>query len=515
MRSLRPRHVSTGLETRLVVASVVFAVLVAVVFAAMLLAVSALRDATRAEAHAKDRVAAGTALEKAVLDVESAMRGYLLEPASPDFRRQLAAARRKLPEPRARFDDAFRGSTQQQRARRIERRIDAYISEYVGPVSIIAQTEPGAARSDVARQENRQRIATLRANFKQLLDAENSAAALKTRNADTRSRRAIVGGIVGLGVSTLLVVLFGAFLARAIVRPLRAAAAGASRVARGELDTRLEETGPGEVGELTRAFNEMTSQLDASYDRLAQQNAQLRESERLKAELISIVSHELRTPLASILGFTALLLQRDFDDEERRRYLEIIDAQSRRLTALVNDFLDAQHLEDGRLPMHFETFDLADLLRQQVQLFARQSDRHELTLDLSVAALPVIGARERLDQVLANLLSNAIKYSPAGGRVAVRGSANGDGIVRVEVEDHGRGIPREGQSGIFTKFFRGDAGASGIGGTGLGLALAREIVEAHGGRIGFTSQVDVGSTFWFEVPRAREESTHELRKETR
>jgi signal transduction histidine kinase len=302
-------------------------------------------------------------------------------------------------------------------------------------------------------------------------------------------------------------VLFGAFLARSIARPLRAAAAGASDVASGDLTTRLQETGPGEVGDLARSFNDMTERLEERNAQLAQQNARLRESERLKAELISIVSHELRTPLASVLGFTSLLLQRDFEDAERRRYLGIIDAQSRRLAELLNDFLDAQRVEEGRLEMSFEPLDLASLLREQAQLFAGQSDAHEIRLDLDNEPFLIVGDRDRLGQVLANLLSNAIKYSPDGGIVELSGERE-NGLVRVQVRDEGRGIPRAEQPRIFTKFFRGDAGASGIGGTGLGLALAREIVEAHGGHIGFKSELGTGSTFWFEVPTDRGPETN-------
>lgn len=109
------------------------------------------------------------------------------------------------------------------------------------------------------------------------------------------------------------------------------------------------------------------------------------------------------------------------------------------------------------------------------------------------------GDRERLAQVFANLLANAVKYSPAGGLVEVGGEIEGD-AVRVHVRDEGIGVPDEHQPQIFTKFFRGDARKSGIAGTGLGLALSREIIEAHGGKINFTSSAGVGSCFWFELP---------------
>jgi signal transduction histidine kinase len=282
---------------------------------------------------------------------------------------------------------------------------------------------------------------------------------------------------------------------------VRDVAAGATRLAEGDLSLRLREGGPGEIGELTRSFNAMAENLERSQKALETQNEQLRESERLKSELVSIVSHELRTPLASVLGFTSLLLTRDFDEETRKRYLGIVDAQARRLGALIDDFLDARRLEEGKLELVREPIDVAALLRELAELFGRQSERHRLTLAVPSEPLAVRGDRDRLTQVIGNLLSNAIKYSPEGGTVELVAERE-NGLVRVRIRDEGVGIPDEQQSQIFTRFFRGDAAASGIGGTGLGLAVAREIVEAHGGRIGFTSEESKGSTFWLELPSA-------------
>jgi signal transduction histidine kinase len=494
----RLRRVLRGLEARLVLGSVVFALVVAAVFGAVVLAVSSQRGATRAEARAKDRTAATLSLERLVLNVAANDRGFAAS-RSPEFYGSWMQAREALQGPLAHFESNFEGR-QRDRARNLVGQIRGYVSDYSVLIVDLAQSStPGAATTTEAVLEGKLRIGGIREHFRTLLEDEDRAAATQRATANERSRNAIVGGMVGLAVSALLIVLFGVFLARSIARPLRAAAAGASRVAGGDLATRLEETGPGEVGDLTRSFNDMTERLEQRNAQLAEQNARLRESERLKAELISIVSHELRTPLASVIGFTSLLLQRDFTEAERRRYLEIVDTQSRRLSDLLADFLDAQRVEEGRLEMSFEPLDLAALLREQAQLFAGQSEAHKILLALQNEPFLIVGDRDRLGQVLANLLSNAIKYSPEGGVVQLSGDRE-NGVVRVKVRDEGRGIPRAEQSRIFTKFYRGDASASGIGSTGMGLALAREIVEAHGGNIGFDSETGAGSTFWFEVP---------------
>jgi PAS domain S-box-containing protein len=227
-----------------------------------------------------------------------------------------------------------------------------------------------------------------------------------------------------------------------------------------------------------------------------------KEVERLKNDLVATVSHELRTPLTSLRGFAELLLKRDFPPPKQREFVTIMHQEAVRLTTLINDFLDLQRIEAGRQTYTFAPIDLGVLIRDAVPVFTGADETHSLCLAIPDLLPSVRADADRIRQVLANLLSNAMKYSPQGGTVTVGACWRG-AAVEVRVADQGIGMTPENVQQLFTKFYRIDNAATRtIGGTGLGLALVKAIVEAHGGQVRVESAIGQGSTFFFTLPIA-------------
>lgn len=234
-----------------------------------------------------------------------------------------------------------------------------------------------------------------------------------------------------------------------------------------------------------------------------------RRMEQMKTEFISTVSHELRTPLTAIRGALGMLVGGIAGDisDSARPLLDIAHKNSERLVRLINDILDIEKLEAGRLPFHFTRCDVQPLIEQALLDLKPYADEYAVSLVLKTAEDGPIQAAANLDpdrfaQVMANLLSNAIKHSPADGVVSVELSCDGKSI-NIGIQDQGPGIPETFRSRIFERFAQADSSdARKRGGTGLGLAITRSLVQQMHGRIGFDSQEGAGARFWLRLPLA-------------
>jgi PAS domain S-box-containing protein len=235
---------------------------------------------------------------------------------------------------------------------------------------------------------------------------------------------------------------------------------------------------------------------------------ELKRIDRMKSEFVSTVSHELRTPLTSIRGSLGLVSGGVAGalPDKARALVEIAKTNCERLIRLINDILDSEKIESGKMSFVLQPLELVPLLQQTMAANEGFAAQHGVKLVLRAGRMPVLAQvdSDRLVQVVTNLLSNAIKFSPAQGVVEVRvGHASGQ--ARVEIRDHGPGIPEEFRSRIFQKFSQADSSDTRqSGGTGLGLNISKAIIERMQGRIGFTSGEGAGTTFFFELPLWRE-----------
>ncbi len=272
---------------------------------------------------------------------------------------------------------------------------------------------------------------------------------------------------------------------------------------------RLERTT--ELDEL----DELIHQVYRAGRALQQEIERLERLENYRREFLGDVSHELRTPIFAVSGFAESLLDGALDDEHvRRRFVEKILANARRLDALTRDLAEISHIETGELQMTMEPFDLRRLVQETVESLERRALEREIELGIQLApSLPfVVGDRERIRQVVANLVENAIEYNEPGGRVEVTArrlpaEAGPPGLVRLAVVDDGIGIPPSLIPRLTERFFRVDKSRSRErGGTGLGLAIVKHILEAHGQRLQIESRPGYGSTFAFLLPAAERAS---------
>jgi len=304
---------------------------------------------------------------------------------------------------------------------------------------------------------------------------------------------AAVGAVVFALIAALL-------LFNALTRRLRTLARSMETFKRSDFsaEVRLPEhrsAGGDEVDRLTATFQEMSA-------RIILQVNKLKEIDLLRRELIANVSHDLRTPLASLQGYldTLLLKEGQLTPEEQRRFLETASKHSERLGYLVSEIFELAKLDAQVTPIRVEPFSIAELVQDVVMKFQLRAEQAGLTLKAEVMPdLPLVsGDIALMERVLENLLDNAIRFTPSGGRVTVSIVRDADKLT-VRVSDTGRGIAEESLPYIFDRFYRGEPTANRDGGAGLGLAIAKRILELHGSSLQAQSRVNVGTTFTFQV----------------
>lgn len=260
------------------------------------------------------------------------------------------------------------------------------------------------------------------------------------------------------------------------------------KLSRGDFDVKLhvKAEDDGQFGQIVRSFNEMS--------------ARLADLENMRRAFIANASHEIRSPLASISGFARALRSERLDDEERSRYLAIIETESKRLSRLSDHLLKLAALESEHPPFEPERYRLDRQLREAVLACEPQWLEKSIRMDVDLAETDIVADRELMSQVWGNLLHNGIKFTPEGGTIGVRLRV-ADGEAEVRISDTGIGIGEEDLARIFERFYMADKARSRTGGgSGLGLSIAEKIVALHRGSIGVQSRPGAGTVFTVRLP---------------
>jgi signal transduction histidine kinase len=297
--------------------------------------------------------------------------------------------------------------------------------------------------------------------------------------------------LVALGTTLAAVVVFGP--AR---RRLRALESATARIGAGDLDVRAPDEGGDEIAALARSFNRMARDL-------AQRDEQVRAADRLRRQLLADVSHELNTPLTAIRGYVETLGMPGvtLDEPTRTRYVKIVEDETRRLERLVVDLLDLARLEGGGGALTIREVRAADLFARITARHERAAAERQITLAVEVApdAERVQVDPDRMEQVLQNLAANAVRYTPPGGRIELTAGRESGPAIVLRVTNTGAGIPAEHLPHVFDRFYKADESRTERSGSGLGLSIAKAIVERHGGTIAAAS--DPGrTTFEIRLP---------------
>jgi len=282
-----------------------------------------------------------------------------------------------------------------------------------------------------------------------------------------------------------LVMISGTYFVRSIIVPLRNISDTARQIALGDFEARIEsESREDEVGMLCDTINYMAGELGST--------------EKMKNEFISSVSHELRTPLTAIKGWGETVLSSLDDPEITKKGIDVMIGEAERLSVIVEDLLDFSRLQSGHFSYNMELCDVVAELSEAVLTLTDTAKRSNIKIDFSEPnnIPPVLGDPIRLQQVFVNIIDNAIKYTPENGSIVIDASVNG-GHIEIMISDNGKGIPAEDLDHVKQKFFKAKNSTRG---SGIGLAVANEIIENHGGLLDIASTEHVGTTVSINLP---------------
>jgi two-component system sensor histidine kinase BarA len=348
----------------------------------------------------------------------------------------------------------------------------------------------------------------------------------ETRAAIDRTRAVLITvGIVTMSLSMLALWLVVRYV---VVKPLTHLRDVSDAVSTGDLAQRADIHTGDEFEDLATSFNKMLRHLieaqaelqtanlnlDGKVDELARLNMQLHEMNRLKGEYLATMSHELRTPLNSIIGFSEVLGNIESLTDKQRRYVQNIQKGGKDLLEMINDILDLEKMEAGKMDVRPSEFRIENILSAQCDLVRQLAEDKNIDLDMEVEKdLPFLFQDQaKVQQILMNLLSNAIKFTPEGGRIRVGAKGDSRGRIEFWVADTGVGIPESEREVIFEKFRQGKAvlGRDNLtreySGTGLGLSIVKELCKLLGGEITVESELGKGSTFRVIIPWMRADS---------
>ena len=295
----------------------------------------------------------------------------------------------------------------------------------------------------------------------------------------------VVAVLIAAGLVIILFIIVASYyFMRSILTPLKQISSTAKLIAQGDFKARIQKQSDDEIGRLCDTINDMADELG--------------ENERMKNDFISSVSHELRTPLTAIKGWAETLQSGETDRKMFDRGMGIIIHESERLSGIVEELLDFSRMQSGRMTLSMEKMDILAELGEAVYMFSERAktEHKSLLYDEPRMLSPVLGDRNRLRQVFVNILDNALKYTNDGGTISVTASEN-DGSIRVVISDNGCGIPAEHLPKVKNKFYKANKT---VRGSGIGLALANEIMLLHSGSLAIESHENVGTAVTISLP---------------